>query len=180
MSQTQSEKNGVLKSFREDHRNALTQVAKLDEALLGLQFEGKTSAGLHLNQIRSVIGFFLTSFAEHTELEDQIVFPYLASHIPKIELVLPFLHSEHEALEENLKHLEVLINLFSDKPSEAHQLRIITQLREVGAYLIYLLRHHIEAERTSIYQMIDSELRPNERKELKERLNGKAISHVER
>ncbi len=170
MKRTQVGKDGVLKPLREDHQAALDLIEQLDTALVGLQFEGKNSVGRHLKQIRSVIDFFLERFVKHTELEEQIVFPYLASHVPKLHLVLPLLCSQHEEFRKSIKDLEVLIEIFSNNVSKIDQAKTIQKIREIGTYLIYLLRHHIQVEHTSIYKMIDSELRKDEKEQLERRV----------
>ncbi len=177
---TRKQKNGVLKPLREDHEAALDLIEGFDGALVGLQFEGKTSLGRHLKQIRTIIDFFLKRFTKHTKLEEQIIFPYLASHIPKLNSVLQLLCSEHEELRKSIKELELLVDIFSNNISRIDQAKTIQKIREISTYLIYLLRHHIEVEHTGIYQMIDSELRQNEKKELQKMLNGKVTSYVER
>lgn len=180
MKRTQVGKDGVLKPLRKEHETALNLIEQLEGALVGLQFEGKTSVGRHVKQIRSVIDFFLGRFAKHTELEEHIIFPYLAAHVPKLDLVLPLLCSQHEELRKSIEDLEPLIELFSNNVSKVDPAKTIHKIREIGTYLIYLLRHHIEVEHTSIYKIIDHELRQNEKNELKKKLNGKAASHNER
>ncbi len=170
MKRTQVGKDGVLKPLRKEHKAALNLIEQLDAAVVGLQFEGKTSIGRHLKQIRCVIDFFLERFSKHTELEEQIIFPYLASHIPKLGLVLPLLCSQHKELRKSIEDLELLIELFSNNVSKIDQAKTIQKIREIGIYLIYLLRHHIEVEHTSIYKMFDSELRKDEKEQLGRRV----------
>lgn len=170
----------ILKPLLKEHQIALDLIEQLDTALIGLQFEGKTSVGRHLKQVHSVLDFFLERFAKHTELEEQIIFPYLASHIPKLDSVLPLLCSQHEEFRKSIEDLQVLIDLFSNRTSALDQAKTVLKIREIGTYLIYLLRHHIEVEHQSIYKLIETELRPDEKKELQKKLNGKAVSNVER
>ncbi len=148
---------------------ALNKMKQLDTALTGFQFEGKSSVGRNLKQVHSVLQFCDGTLMKHMKLEEQIIFPFLASHVPKLDSVLRILCSQHEDFRKSLEDLRFFVNLYSSEASKSDSSRTIHKLRELGAYLIYLLRHHMQVENESVYQVIDRELRSGERKALEKR-----------
>ncbi len=179
MKHTQAAESRILQLLEKEHQQALEQIDQLDVALVGLQFEGKTSVGRNVKQIRSVLQFFLRRFIKHTEREEQIIFPFLTSHIPRLVSVFPLLCSQHQEFRKSTEDLQLLVSVFSNYKSNLDQTRTTEKIREVGTYLIYLLRHHIEVECQSIYKMINCELRRDEKEELERRLKNHTVKLVQ-
>ena len=174
MSDVRMTKDGVLALLNEEHQMALDKIECLDTALVGLQFEGKSSVGRNLKQLRSVLGFFQGKLMKHMKLEEQVIFPFLKSHVPKLDSVLGLLCSQHEDFKGNFEDLQLFAGMLSNQISKSGYSKIIRKLREVGTYLIYLLRHHIQLEHQNVYNMINCELSRNEKRELERRVKEKA------
>jgi len=166
MSSGHATRGEILTAFNKTHQKVLVKVEQLDRALTNFQFEGKSSQGRNLKRIRSVLKFFQEELIDHIELEEQIVFPFLESHIPKLELVIQVLRSEHEDLRRNLGDLQLFLNVLSDGKSQTTHSKIVHKILETGTYLIYLLRNHIRIEDKSVYEAVDRSLKFNEKKQL--------------
>ncbi len=173
MKHIQAQQHGILELLEDEHQQALKQIEQLDIAIVGLQFEGKTSMGRHVKQIGSILQFFLRRFIKHMEREERVIFPFLSSHIPRLVSVFPLLCSQHNEFKKSAKDLQLLIHGLSNDKANLDQTRTIQKFCEVGTYLIYLLRHHIEVEYQTIYKMINCELRRDEKEELETRLKNR-------
>ena len=130
----------ILTAFNKTHQKVLVKVEQLDRALTNFQFEGKSSQGRNLKRIRSVLKFFQEELIDHIELEEQIVFPLLESHIPKLELVIQVLRSEHEDLRRNLGDLQLFLNVLSDGKSQTTHSKIVHKILETGLMAVHFMR----------------------------------------
>ena len=172
MSDTRMSEAGISVFLEEDHQMTLDTLENLDMALLGLQFEGKSSRGKNLKQLRSILGFFQGRLMKHMEREEQVIFPFLESHVPKLASVIHLLEAEHEDFKKNLKGFRALLQEIFGGRNGMSRVNTINEIRKTGIYLIYLLRSHVRAESKAVYQILERELRPAEKKELVRQIAG--------
>jgi hemerythrin-like domain-containing protein len=156
----------IVAFLEEEHAHALDKTNRLHDVLTNLRYEGKPSFGKNVQAVDKLISFFDQKLVDHVHLEEKIIFPFLEIHVPKLESVIHLLRSEHQDFRRNLESFKVHFAKLSAQKNDNGRGSVIEKLQEVGTYLIYLLRNHIQAERESIYRMINRELRSDEKKEL--------------
>ena len=100
--------------------------------------------------------------------EEKVLFPFLRTHIPKLEPMIWLLTSEHEDFRKALKDLNLSMAIF--KKIGSGKDRIIHQLNEQGIYLLCLLRGHMSVETQSLYRAAEHDLRPDEKELLLSRI----------
>ena len=161
---------GLLHSFDDVHSAALQEVERFRQTLTNLQFEGKSSLGRNINQIRSILQFFRSELMKHVELEEQVLFPFVEEHIPKLESLICILRAEHAGFRDALSDLELFLSVVSDGKPNLERAKMIHRLCETGSYLIYLLENHFRGESQSVYEMTEYGLKPSEKKELKDQI----------
>ena len=162
---------GVIAELLEnDHKDILPKLDPLFEGLKGLRYEGKISFQKNLRRVKELLSFFNGRIIEHIHIEEEALFPFLEKHVPRYTTAIKFLLAEHDDFKKNLDILKYLVRDLNRQKSDASRDKTIVKIRETGTYLIFLLRHHIEAEERSIYRMLDKELRPEELKELRRQL----------
>lgn len=167
-SQTSKE---VVRLLERGHVDTLQKIAQLEEALLNLRFEGKPSLGKNLRQAEGVLDFLRNQLMRHIRIEEKVLFPYLAAHIPKLESVIHLLQGEHDEFRKNVEDFRFELEAASKMRAGLNPAKALERVQETGTYLVYLLRNHIQAEHQSIYKVIHSELRPDEKKELARRID---------
>ena len=145
---------------------SVKRVEKLQEVLGNLRYEGKASLGKNLKQAREMQDFFNEEINHHMWFEEQVVFPFLKNHLPRLEPMIWFLQAEHQDFRINLKTFKSKLEELKKTRGEGARARIVEKIQETGTYLIYLLRNHVRAESEYLYQTADRELRSEEKNRL--------------
>ena len=149
---------------------ALEEADRLYRVLNNLHYEGKAMVGKNVNEAREVLLFFRTELAEHVELEDKVLFPFLETHLPKLETLISLLRSEHEDFRRSCQDFELALMELVSERRDATQPGILERIRETGIYLVYLLRNHVHVEQEGIYKVAERDLRAEEKQELARRM----------
>lgn len=170
MSKRRIQPNRILELIEEGHTETLQKTDRLEEVLTNLRYEGKSSLGKNLREARELFDFFNEELIEHIAQEDEILFPFLKIHLPKLESVIGLLQAEHEDFRKKLEGFKFLLGEVKKEDRESERVQLIEKIREQGTYLIYLLRHHIRAETEVIYKVAERELRPDEKEGLARQL----------
>jgi len=153
------------------HARALGQIDHFGKVLNHLRFEGIPKFGKNVKDANDVLEFFEQELSEHLELENQILFPYLETHIPRLEPVIRLFYADHAGFKENLGHFRTLLRKVSAAKRKAlKNTELMENLRETGTCLIYLLKRHLQAESASVYRAIEKELRSDEIKDLAKKI----------
>lgn len=161
-----NEPDKILDFIEEDDAEALQRADRFEQVLTNLRYEGKPSFGKNLRQAHELLDFFNKELIEHVTQEEEVVFPFLKSHLPKLEPFTLLLESEHEDFRKNLEGFKFLLEEVRKEKSDCERIKLIEKIQSQGTYLIYLLRNHIRTEREVIYKLAQQELRPDEKGEL--------------
>ncbi len=143
---------------------ALSKSDDLYNAIRNLQYEGKVSQGQNIKVIEESIQFFKGELTEHIKIDEQGMFPFLVTHVPKLEPILRFLSAEHLEIRNRLKTLQGLLKHLHHAGSSESEQNKLCQLRDEGTYLVCLLRNHLQSETTGVYKVMERELNENEKK----------------
>jgi len=163
--------------FDVEAKDILQELEELQKVLTHLRYEGKVSLGKNLKSARQLMARLVTHLGRHRQLQERVVFPYLAAHIPRHESVIQFLRSDHADIRKSKERLQAVIrNLLKNPESCLEHVKI----QELGVYLICLVRHHIELEKKSIHRALDEELRPVERRKVETRVRQWLCLHKNR
>lgn len=138
------------------------------KCLTHLRYEGKVSRGKNVKAAIKAVKEFRELVQNHRDLQEGVIFPFLATHIPKHESVIQFLRADHQELQRSRLKLEACLQKLSKKVYESLQ---DGGSQETGVYFVCLLRHHIDLENKCVHQAIRSELRKDEQVEVKKRIN---------
>lgn len=149
---------------------ALEEVDRLYRVLTNLHYEGKPMVGKNVNEAREVLLFFSTELAEHVELEERVLFPFLETHLPKLETLISLLRSEHVDFRKSVQNFELALLELANERRGSSQPRILGEIRERGIYLVYLLRNHVHVEQEGIYRVVERDLHAEEKQELARRV----------
>jgi hemerythrin-like domain-containing protein len=164
------ESSDIVELLEFNHEEALKKTQSIVGDLQSMRYEGKASFQKNLKRMKAVLSFFSEEMMDHVALEEETIFPYLETHLPRFTPAIKFLLAEHEEFSSQVKIFKFLVRELASKKSEQVRMVTVERLKETGTYLAYLLRHHIEAEQRGIYDTIDKELHHSEKKELKARL----------
>ncbi|MBI4431841.1 MAG: hemerythrin domain-containing protein [Candidatus Omnitrophica bacterium] len=148
------------------HEQLKEQTDRLNTVLINLRYEGKTNLGKNLKEVWGILFFFEKEVCLHVEAEEKLLFPFLQAHVPRLEPLINLFHSEHEDFKRNLKRFRLAMEELCGENGDHHRAKRIDNVREIGTYLIYLLRQHMAAEEESIYKAVLHELHQGEREEL--------------
>ena len=154
---------------KRDYQETLEKTKHFQNTLIHLQYEGKASRGKNVARIRKITGYFDHQVKKHIK-QEHIIFPYLKSHIPRLESLLFVLRTEHEDLKKNLFLFRSQLQSFVRNKKTRTQKGFIGKLKERGTYLIYLLQRHLAEENGLLYPAADRELSPGEKTELIRRI----------
>ncbi|MDO8580868.1 MAG: hypothetical protein Q7S13_05245 [Candidatus Omnitrophota bacterium] len=147
----------------EERSFVLSKLQQLESALTGLQYEGKVFSSNHIKTIGEIVRFLRQKYQEHTRLDENVIFPFLTKHIPKLSPILQFLKMESQDFQSLFETFDKILLELKEKNRILLRNNIIEQLRSKGVYLICLVRSHIQMEEESVYIPIFKELHQDER-----------------
>ena len=153
-----------------EETGTLQKIERLQEILVNLRYEGRHRLGKNLKEADEVLAFFNGELAEHVELEEKVIFPFVKSHVPKLEALILMLSSEHEEFRRNLRSFEFWLGELAKEKANLDYGRLIEKVRETGNYLTYLLQNHLQEESEILYRVADQEFRSGEKRELVRRI----------
>ncbi len=157
---------GELEKMKDIHEELFEKVDRLNHALINLRYEGKANAGKNLKEAWEILCFFEKEVCVHVEAEEKFLFPFLEAHVPRLSPLSNLFQAEHEDFRKNLKRFRLALeDLYAEKGNHGRS-ESIDKVKEVGTYLIYLLRQHLPAEEESVYKAVYRELHEEEREEL--------------
>lgn len=163
-------RHSKIKSFSDDFSKEQQLVFKkldqLQEFLKNLKYEGKLFQRKNTRAIERILGALKDSYAIHKKIDDEIIFPFLDRHLPRINPFLRLITAERSEFYNILGDCEGLLKKLKKSRSQSEQADVLDQLNEKGIYAIVLIRNHIQMEMESVYKAIDKELRPVERDQL--------------
>ena len=161
--------------LEKDHKKTLQNLNRFYEVLKNLRFEGKQDLGKNISEIREFVSYFKREIGAHMREEEKILFPFLQTHVPRLEPMVCLLLSEHEDFRNCLNYLTLFLSDFGKTGSD--KARLIHGLNEQGNYLVCLLRCHMWLETQSLYRAADRELHRSEKKQLIKQILKKEKRH---
>lgn len=161
----------IFKFLVDEERNqVLFKLKQLEEALIGLQYEGKISSFSYIKRIDSIVRFLKGKFQEHSWLDEKVVFPFLLKHIPRLSPSLHFLEMESHDFRVLFGKFDRILIVLKGKKRVLIRSRMIEELCEKGVFLLCLVREHIQLEKDIVYQAIFHELKQYERNSLQKEI----------
>ena len=159
------------------HAEILRKTDSFRKTLTNLHYEGKPFVGRNLKQTRELTVFLTQEVLRHFKLEEKILFPFLKKHIPKLEPVIRFLEVEHADFRMQLKNFQKSLRRLSKSRGNLDRGEITEKIRDLGIYMIYFLRNHVQAEDGTLYKAVCRDLRADEGRQL-QRQFGQAIKKI--
>jgi hemerythrin-like domain-containing protein len=150
--------------LEKDHKTTFQKLNQFYEVLRKLRYEGKLTLGKNIAEAIELVGYFKRELDGHMCEEEKILFPFLKTHIPRLEPMIYLILSEHEDFRNSLKSLKASLSEF--KRHKSVKPGTIDKICEQGTYLICLLRSHMWVESHSLYRAADKELRLSEKRKL--------------
>ena len=157
---------GLGKILEEGHDETLKETDRLHAVLTRLRYEGKPSLGKNLKEAREVQSFFEDEVVHHVRFEEEAVFPFLKTHVPRLEPMIWLLQAEHQDFRFNLETFKSRLEELEKTRKDKSRAQVLEALQETGTYLVYLLRNHLRAENEFLYQVIHRELKREEKNQL--------------
>lgn len=152
--------------FNNEEEKLLAQTEDLHKALTHLRYEGKLLKEPNVKSVQILAYGLDFALERHRHIQEEIVFPFLRTHIPRHEAAISLLKAEHAEIKNHQEKLKQDTLKISRIPSPLQE----TRLYEAGIYLVTLLRHHIGLEKKSIDQSLQNELREDEKEVIRKRI----------
>ena len=156
----------IHKSFEEEKNFVLEKLDLLYDAIQNLHYEGKMSLQKNTRIINETIRDLRPLLTNHLNLDDHIIFPFASKRIPMLEPMINFLKAEHNEFTAQLESFEMLFQEFIQRNISAVNNIPLEKLREKGAYVVCIMRNHMQAEIEGIYKVLDQRLKLVEKREL--------------
>lgn len=150
--------------FEEEERQLLSLIDHFYQTLAFLRFEGKVSFGKNIKQAKNDVARLGKRLSRHQRLQREVIFPFLAAHIPRHETIIRFLVTDHAEILKTRKKIQSLIDILSKRrKTDGGKYQ---EMQDTGIYWVCLLKQHLLMERTSIHKSISNELSVKEKKEM--------------
>lgn len=147
-------------------REGIKNVCRLGDFLKNLRYEGKPSIGKNIMRGKRMTEMLERELENHIKAEEKILYPYVERHIPRMGALIQILKSEHETFRKTFLEFKSELKRFLKGKNYPDRKEKLIKINEIGTYLVYLLKHHLEIEMRSLYRLIDRELSAWEKKEL--------------
>lgn len=142
--------------IRWDHERLGQAIELLDRCVFHLRFEGKQRTKDNIDRIRDHVNYLHDDMNRRMRYEEEVLFPFLSMHIPRIQPLFDLLRNDHLQFESEFKEL-------SDSVAAGIRSEILVH----GDFLIGLLRSHWLLEGMEAIAPLQDELKRHE----KDRLN---------
>ena len=152
--------------FKKNHVALTSEVDNLHSTLHVFCHEGKAQFGKNLKRADEAIRRLQRHLTTVMAYEEKCLFPFINTHIPRLQPLIYLLRSEHEDFRRYLKSLVRLMTAFKKQKEISQQYQNMHQIREEGIYLVCLLRSHLGVETHNLYKTADKELHSGERHRL--------------
>ena len=154
----------VFQSFERDQKTISHKLSEFYDAIQKLRYEGKVQQGKNARALRNLLYFFQTDLLRHLREEEKVLFPFLRTHIPKLEPIIRVLLSEHDGCRATLKDLRRSYTKLTK--GQGKETGALHELYEQGIYFSCLVRSHLWVESQNLYLVADRELHLAEKKRL--------------
>lgn len=161
----------IVEFLETDHNEILEKIDRLKEAMINLRFEGKVSYGKNIKCVEDLLTVLNARFLKRLKLVEDILYPFIENHIPKLDPILRILRAENKEFKVNLEVMVFLLDQIKGEKIELTQAKLIEQLKDKVTYLMYLLHNHFEVEVESVYKVIKDDLHENEKNLLLKKIN---------
>lgn len=142
-----------------EKENLLSWTENLHNALNHLRYEGKLLKEENIKAVQILAYGLDDALEKHCQIQEEIIFPFLQTHIPRHEAAIALLEAEHEDIKNQQEKLKNDILKISGMPNHLEEGKIY----EAGIYLVTLLRHHIGFEKRNLQRSLQTELRDDEK-----------------
>lgn len=144
-----------------------------------LNFEGKVYLRQKLQGLQSTIKEACDSFALYIKVEEEIIFPFLGMHIPRLAPHIHLFRRENVEITKTLKEIDRLLKLILSVQNTKERRKHMGILGEKTTFLHYLMVSYFELEDNNLYKSIGKELHADERDLLFRKLiDCRAIEHI--
>ena len=170
MEQKQNDLYFLERYIKSTDTEALRRIDDLEDAWSRIRYEGKLSWISNLNRIDLVLKYFHKEFMSHIKLEEDILFPYIQTHIPRLEYMMYSLCADHNDFRRDINLISAGLDEMRRTRTLQNRSAMVQQMNDTVIYLIHLLRHHIAVESKGIFDVITNELTTKEKRLLEKRI----------
>lgn len=153
------------------HRQMVKENEFFQKELVHLCYEGKVAAEKNIQNIAQRLSRVKKCATVCFKMEESVLFPYVARHIPRLEPVLRHCGREHQDVVLQLSKMDRWIRIYRDQSSRLVREKLIRQIHDSGVWIVFLLRNHSDLEIRNILEVLKKELKPSEVKELEQEIN---------
>ncbi len=156
----------------------LKAAMQLNETIMQLDplKDDECARGLLLD-IHEVLARLIKGIANHIKIEENILFPFVTMHIPRLDMSIHLLKSEHGDIFNELSYLDDAL-IRGLKSSQGCVSDVYDELHKISTCLMTIIRHHINIESRSMHMAIYAYLKPDELNLLNKKL-GNYLLQVE-
>ena len=105
--------------------NILTKINELFEALNNLRYVGKVGLKRNMRIISRLNDCFRSELLPHFQADEQVVLPYVETHLPKYSPLLSFLTAEHKEIKKNFDDVDGMVERVAiDKRKPLRQIQV--------------------------------------------------------
>ena len=156
----------LAKVFSENYKPLGQDINRLDEALGAFRHEGRHQLGKNLNQMNAAVHSLKLRLTGLMRNEEEHLFPFIITHVPKFQPLIYLLLSEHEDFRKFLRRLAISLAALKKKNEISESSRRIHNISEESLYLVCLLRNHLWMENDKIFEALRKELHASEKEKL--------------
>ena len=170
-----------LRYFFDDGSQEILQTAdRFGRSLTNLQYEGKMSFGKNWKEACQSLRSLDDRFTSHRVLEEEIIFPFLQTHVPKLESMILLFKSENQDIKKNLEHLTLLLQDRVGDQNDTEKLKRFEKIHKIGTYFAYLIRHHFQTKNNNFYKNALDSLSPDEIQMLEDKVKRKVGANTKK
>ena len=156
----------AIKEVQSQDEEFLVKTEELERAWSYLVFEGKSSWVRNLKRLDGIRAYLSTDFIAHMKIEEEIIFPFINAHVPRMKYPILALCSDHDDFRRDIDIFGRQLEKLKATKTSQQRSEIVRLLHDTVIYLIHLLRHHVQIEKEGVFRVVNEELTASEKKEL--------------
>jgi len=156
----------LIAAHEDAHHTAALLMERFHEAMIHLSLPRRAGELAQWSLIQTLMRAIAKEILPHLEHEELHLYPFLVSHVPKLEAVAKYLIGEHEDFRETFSELNLRAKDFKTVSGQLEREKLILRIQQGGTYLFFLFRNHIRAEREGLFRVVEETLKPEEKAEV--------------
>jgi len=165
-------KSTIESFFKKENEAILKKLDAFGMSLVKLRYEGQSAQNENFRELKNLFDGFSEELCGHLSREEEVVFPFCLSHVPRHQQIINLLRSEYMNVRRGVRSLRFLLWIFPKRGLAKEKGIVLREIWDAGQYLVFLIQDRFRIKQQALYEPICAELKTDECSALKRQMQG--------